>query len=145
MLNSDKLDSFFESNQPLEFEKFEAGKREVDWRRIFKIFLPCLAACLLGLMVIMPNIKKSVTIYPASHFVTSEEKLTLAIKNIREELNSRLEEFKGENKLLEYQRLMERTNYDLEMLSETGFCHGVESYSRHVALKEPGATPNYPS
>ena len=85
--------------------------------------------------------KKTVTIFPASHFVTSDDKLKLAIKNIREELESRLEYFKDNNKLLEYQRLSERTNYDMEMLEETGFCRGVENYSRHLALKEEGATP----
>ena len=85
--------------------------------------------------------KKTITIYPASHFVTSEEKLKIAIKNIKEELNEKLAKFKSENKLLEYQRLMERTNYDIEMLSETGFCHGVENYSRHLALKKAGETP----
>ena len=87
------------------------------------------------------NNKKSISIFPASHFVTSEDKLKIAIKNIREELEQQLEKFKSENKLLEYQRLQERTNYDLEMLEETGFCRGVENYSRHIALKEPGATP----
>ena len=87
------------------------------------------------------QLKKSVTIYPASHFVTSDEKLKIAIQNIKEELNEQLAKFKSENKLLEYQRLMERTNYDLEMLSETGFCHGVENYSRHLALRGPGETP----
>ena len=85
--------------------------------------------------------KKSITIFPASHFVTSEDKLKIAIKNIREELEERLEYFKKENKLLEYQRLKERTNYDLEMLSETGFCRGVENYSRHIALRKEGETP----
>ena len=85
--------------------------------------------------------KKTVSIFPASHFVTSEEKLKIAIKNIREELEEQLEYFKKNNKLLEEQRLRERTNYDLEMLSETGFCRGVENYSRHMALKESGATP----
>lgn len=85
--------------------------------------------------------KKTITIYPASHFVTSEEKLKIAIKNIKEELNEQLAKFKSENKLIEYQRLMERTNYDIEMLSETGFCHGVENYSRHLALKKAGETP----
>ena len=84
---------------------------------------------------------KSITIFPASHFVTSEEKLKIAIKNIREELESRLEYFKENNKLLEYQRLQERTNYDMEMLEETGFCRGVENYSRHIALKKEGETP----
>ena len=62
-------------------------------------------------------------------------------KNIKIELDEQLEKLKKENKLLEYQRLQERTNYDLEMLEETGFCRGVENYSRHLALKEPGATP----
>ena len=85
--------------------------------------------------------KKTISVFPASHFVTSDDKLKIAIKNIREELNDRLEYFKNENKLLEHQRLMERTNYDLEMLEETGFCRGVENYSRPLALKEPGATP----
>lgn len=87
------------------------------------------------------NSKKNVTIFPASHFVTSEEKLKIAIKNIRIELEEQLEKFKSENKLLEYQRLQERTNYDLEMLEETGFCRGVENYSRQIALKQKGATP----
>lgn len=85
--------------------------------------------------------KKSITIFPASHFVTSEEKLKLAIENIKIELNEQLEKFKKENKLLEHQRLLERTNYDMEMLSETGFCHGVENYSRQLALKKEGETP----
>ena len=85
--------------------------------------------------------KKSVSIFPASHFVTSEEKLKKAIVNIREELEDRLKYFKENNKLLEYQRLKERTNYDLEMLSETGFCRGVENYSRHLALEKEGETP----
>ena len=85
--------------------------------------------------------KKTITIFPASHFVTSDTKLKQAIVNIREELEERLKYFKDNNKLLEYQRLSERTNYDLEMLSEIGFCRGVENYSRHLALKEEGATP----
>ncbi len=87
------------------------------------------------------NNKKSISLFPASHFVTSENKLKLAIANIRKELEEQLEKFKSENKLLEYQRLQERTNYDLEMLEETGFCRGVENYSRHIALKPKGATP----
>ena len=87
------------------------------------------------------NSKKSISLFAASHFVVNEEKIKKAIVNIREELKERLEYFKNENKLLEYQRLMERTNYDLEMLSETGSCRGVENYSRHLALKQPGETP----
>ena len=87
------------------------------------------------------NNKKNCTLFPASHFVTSEEKLSKALENIKQELNDRLDYFLKNNKLLEYQRLKERTNYDIEMLGETGFCRGVENYSRHLALKEPGATP----
>ena len=85
---------------------------------------------------------KSITISPASHFVTSKEKLDIAITRIEEELKERLEELKRENKLLEEQRLRERTNYDIEMLKETGFCNGVENYSRHLALRGPGETPS---
>ena len=85
--------------------------------------------------------KKTISLFPASHFVTSPEKLKIAIANIRKELEDRLEYFQKNNKLLEYQRLSERTNYDMEMLEETGFCRGVENYSRPLALKEPGATP----
>ena len=85
--------------------------------------------------------KKTVSIFPASHFVTSDEKLKKALKTIREELKDRLEYFKENNKLLEYQRLEQRTNYDLEMLEETGFCTGVENYSRHLAGRKEGETP----
>ena len=85
--------------------------------------------------------KKTITISPASHFVTSDEKMTEAIKRIEAELDSRLEELKSQNKLLEEQRLRERTLYDIEMLKETGFCSGVENYSRHLALREEGETP----
>ncbi len=85
--------------------------------------------------------KNSISLFAASHFVTNNEKIKKAVKNIKEELEERLAYFKKENKLLEYQRLMERTNYDLEMLSETGSCRGVENYSRHLALKTAGATP----
>ena len=84
---------------------------------------------------------KNITIFPASHFVTSNEKLKEAIKRIEEELKERLEQLKNANKLVEEQRLRERTNYDIEMLKETGFCSGVENYSRHLALRGPGETP----
>jgi len=90
--------------------------------------------------VVIQN-KKSITIFPASHFVTSNEKLKLAVVNIKKELEEQLEKFKSSNKLIEFQRINERTNYDLEMLTETGFCRGVENYSRHLALKAAGATP----
>ena len=86
--------------------------------------------------------KKSVTISPASHFVTSPEKLKEAIRRIEDELKDRLEVLKNENKLLEEQRLRERTNYDIEMLRETGFCNGVENYSRHLSLRNEGETPS---
>jgi excinuclease ABC subunit B len=85
--------------------------------------------------------KKSISLYPASHFVTTDSKLKLAVSNIKKELEDRLEYFKQNDKLLERQRLMERTNYDMEMLLETGSCRGVENYSRHLALKAPGETP----
>ncbi len=85
--------------------------------------------------------KKTISIFPASHFVTSEDKLHHAITTIKEELKDRLEYFKENNKLLEYQRLEQRTNYDLEMLEETGFCTGVENYSRHLAGRKEGETP----
>ena len=85
--------------------------------------------------------KKTIVISPASHFVTGSEKLEEAIRRINEELNDRLEYFKENNKLIEEQRLRERTNYDIEMLKETGFCTGIENYSRHLALRGPGETP----
>jgi len=86
--------------------------------------------------------KNSISLFAASHFVTSNEKIKKAVDNIKKELAERLIEFKNNNKLLEYQRLNERTNYDLEMLSETGSCRGIENYSRHLSLKEAGETPN---
>lgn len=85
--------------------------------------------------------KKSISIFPASHFVTSDEKLKEAIKRIKTELSKRIETLKKENKLLEAQRIEQRTNYDIEMLEETGFCSGIENYSRHLALREEGETP----
>ena len=86
--------------------------------------------------------KKSITISPASHFVTSKDKLDIAITRIEAELKDRLKELHDQNKLIEEQRLRERTNYDIEMLRETGFCNGVENYSRHLALRETGETPS---
>ena len=86
--------------------------------------------------------KKSITIFPASHFVTSESKLKESINRIELELDERLKYFKENNKYIEEQRLRERTLYDIEMLKETGFCHGVENYSRHLSLRSEGETPN---
>lgn len=85
--------------------------------------------------------KKSTSIFPASHFVTDEEKLKITIERIKKELKERLQELQENDKLLEHQRLKERTNYDIEMLQETGFCSGVENYARHLALKDEGETP----
>ena len=85
--------------------------------------------------------KKTVSIFPASHFVTSDEKLIEATKRIKAELKDRLEYFKENNKLLEAERIEQRTNYDLEMLTETGFCRGIENYSRHLSLRAEGETP----
>ncbi|MGD9394759.1 MAG: excinuclease ABC subunit UvrB [Dehalococcoidia bacterium] len=84
---------------------------------------------------------ESVSIYPAKHFVTSQAKLLTAIESIKEELAGRLVELKGQGKLLEAARLEARTNYDLEMLKEAGYCHAVENYSRHLAQRPPGSPP----
>ena len=85
--------------------------------------------------------KKTVSIFPASFFVTSEEKMKIAIERIEKEKEERVKYFKENNKLLEAQRIEERTNHDVEMLKETGFCSGVENYSRHLSLREEGETP----
>ncbi|HUC95554.1 MAG TPA: excinuclease ABC subunit UvrB [Candidatus Saccharimonadia bacterium] len=89
---------------------------------------------------IMSSIK-NLTIFPSSHYVTPEEKLKLALVKIREELADRLVQFKKEGKLLEAQRLEQRTNFDLEMLEETGFVKGIENYSRYLTNREPGEQP----
>ena len=82
-----------------------------------------------------------ISIFPASHYVVSQEKIHAACKNIEVELEERIRFFKGEDKLLEAQRISERTNFDIEMLRETGFCSGIENYSRHVNGLPEGATP----
>ena len=87
------------------------------------------------------NNKKSVSIFPASHFVTGDEKLERALGTIKKELAERIKYFKDNNKPLEAERIEQRTNYDLEMLAETGFCRGVENYSRHLSGKKPGEPP----
>ena len=81
-------------------------------------------------------------IFPASHYVVPMEKILEAAKNIETELEERVRWFKSEDKLLEAQRIAERTNFDIEMMKETGFCSGIENYSRHLAGLEPGATPH---
>ena len=83
-----------------------------------------------------------IAIFPASHYVVSKEKREAAIVNIEKELEERIQYFKSEDKLLEAQRISERTNFDIEMMRETGFCSGIENYSRHLAGLEPGATPH---
>lgn len=85
--------------------------------------------------------REHVAIFPASHFVTREEKLKKAIVNIKKELEERLKELNEEGKLLEAQRLEQRTNYDIEMMEEMGFCSGIENYSRHLTFREAGSTP----
>ncbi|MBP3967835.1 excinuclease ABC subunit B [Bacillus sp. WL1] len=82
-----------------------------------------------------------VAIFPASHFVTREEKMKIAIENIEKELEERLKELNDNGKLLEAQRIEQRTRYDLEMMREMGFCSGIENYSRHLTLRPAGATP----
>lgn len=90
--------------------------------------------------VIISN-KKTISLFPASHFVVSDEKLKDAIKRIKNELKERLEELKADNKLLAAERLEQRTNYDIEMLEETGFCSGIENYSAPMAGRSKGETP----
>ena len=85
--------------------------------------------------------REHVAIFPASHFVTREEKMKLAIENIEKELEERLHELREQGKLLEAQRLEQRTRYDIEMMKEMGFCSGIENYSRHLTLRPPGSTP----
>jgi len=80
-------------------------------------------------------------IYPNSHYVTSKDKLDRAIETIDKELEERIKYFKDNNKLIEAQRIEERTNFDIEMLKETGFCQGIENYSRHISGREPGSPP----
>jgi excinuclease ABC subunit B len=83
----------------------------------------------------------SVDVYPAKHFVTSQDKLEAALEDIQAELDERVESFKAQDKLLEAQRLWERTRYDIECLREQGYCAGIENYSRHLARRPPGSTP----
>jgi len=85
--------------------------------------------------------RESIDIYPAKHFVTSHDKLMAAIEDIKAELEERLKQLKGQEKLLEAARLEARTNYDLEMLREAGYCTGVENYSRHLSRRAPGSPP----
>lgn len=85
--------------------------------------------------------KESIDIYPAKHFVTSKENLMLALGDIEKELEERLAELRGEDKILEAARLESRTNYDLEMLRETGYCAGIENYSRPMGRRSPGSPP----
>lgn len=87
------------------------------------------------------KIQDSFKLYPAHFWVTPQEKLALSIENIKLELQERLQQLKKEKKLLEAQRLEQKTNYDLEMLEETGYCHGVENYSRHLEFRKPGQAP----
>ena len=81
------------------------------------------------------------TLYPAKHFITSENKLKIALANIETELDERLKELRKENKVLEAARLEQRTHYDMEMLSEAGYCSGIENYSRHLAFRKAGESP----
>jgi excinuclease ABC subunit B len=85
--------------------------------------------------------RKTVTVYSANQFIVSKEKLALAVKSIEEELHERLAWYHRENRLIEHQRLKQRTEFDLEMLEATGMCKGIENYSRHLTGKKPGETP----
>lgn len=85
--------------------------------------------------------RSHISIFPATHYATTEENINRAVVSIREELEKRLKNFESENKLLEMQRLEQRTNYDLEMLQEMGYCNGIENYSRHINNLKPGSRP----
>ena len=85
--------------------------------------------------------REHVMVYPNSHYVTSKDKLEIALENIEKEMEERVEYFKENKKLIEAQRIEERTNFDIEMLKETGFCQGIENYSRHISGREPGSPP----
>ncbi|MBC7238936.1 MAG: excinuclease ABC subunit B, partial [Chloroflexi bacterium] len=84
---------------------------------------------------------RSIEIYPARHFITPQEKLVLALQDIEKELEERLAELRREEKLLEAQRLEQRTRYDIEMMREVGYCSGIENYSRHLTRRQPGEPP----
>ena len=87
------------------------------------------------------GVRNHIGVFPASHYVTTPEKREMAIKSIREELEERLRVLRDNDKLLEAQRLEERTNYDIEMMREIGFCSGIENYSRHISGRKPGSAP----
>ena len=87
------------------------------------------------------GIRKHVLISPASHYVTTSGKMERAIGTIEQELQERIKYFKENNKLIEAQRIEERTNFDIEMMRETGFCQGIENYSRHISGRKPGSAP----
>ena len=85
--------------------------------------------------------RNHIMIFPNSHYVTTSEKMERAIKSIEEEMKQQVEYFKSQGKLIEAQRIEERTNFDLEMMKETGFCQGIENYSRHISGRAPGSAP----
>lgn len=87
------------------------------------------------------NVRSHVMIFPNSHYVTTSSKMERAIESIEKEKEERVEYFKSKNKLIEAQRIEERTNFDIEMMKETGFCQGIENYSRHISGREPGSPP----
>ena len=87
------------------------------------------------------SVLEHVAIFPNSHYVVDKEKMEAAIENIKAELVERIDYFKSEDKLLEAQRISERTNFDIEMMQETGFCSGIENYSRHLAGLPAGVPP----
>ncbi len=88
------------------------------------------------------GIRNHMTVFPASHYVTSKEKMQKAISSIQIELDEYYQFLKSQDKLLEAQRILQRTNYDIEMLQEMGFCSGIENYSRHISQREPGSMPH---
>ena len=87
------------------------------------------------------GVRSHCAIFPNSHYVTSKEKMERAIESIKKELDERVSELEAQGKLVEAQRLKQRTNYDIEMMREVGFCQGIENYSLHISGREPGSPP----
>ena len=123
-------------------EIFPAGASNVAFRVEFFVVELDRIAEIDSLTGEVLGFRNHITIFPASHYVTSKEKLLEAVKRIKKELEEQLEKFRKEEKLLEAQRLEQRTNYDIEMMLEMGFCSGIENYSRHLSGREAGSTPH---
>jgi len=135
-VRGDTIDIFLPAgNEMITLEFFGDEIERIDLRNIRK------AAEILDILNAQRSTLNAIKIFPAKHFVTPQEKLDLALENIRLEMEERVAFFKKQEKYLEAQRIYERTNFDLEMIRETGSCNGIENYSRHLAFRAPGEPP----